>query len=65
VEDVDVESAIEGRLRVAARGANSAYDAEFVFVAEQMDLGLVTGDRRLARALPRRAICVQDFAARA
>ncbi|MBI4306350.1 MAG: type II toxin-antitoxin system VapC family toxin [Chloroflexi bacterium] len=62
VQDVEVETSTEGCLRVAIRGAVSAYDAEFVIVAEQMGLMLVTGDRRLVRAFPRSAVFVEDFA---
>ena len=41
---------------MAARGSVSAWDAEFVFVAEALGLPLVTADRRLARAFPGRVV---------
>lgn len=63
VEDVDVESFTEACLQIATRGAVSAYDAEFVLVAEQMGLTLVTGDRRLVRAFPDSAVFIDEFAA--
>ena len=63
VTDADVEASAEECLRLAARGGVSAYDAEFVFVAEELDLPLVTADRRLAKAFPGRTVSLEDFAA--
>lgn len=62
VEDARVESTTKECLEVAARGGVSAYDAEFVFAAERLDLLLVTGDRRLARAFPARARLLEEVA---
>jgi predicted nucleic acid-binding protein len=64
VADAEVEPTTQECLEIAARGAVSAYDAEFVFVAERLDLTLVTGDRRLARAFPGRVRGIEEFAAR-
>jgi predicted nucleic acid-binding protein len=64
VTDADLEASTEECLRVAARGGVSAYDAEFVFVAEQLELPLVTADRRLAKAFPGLAISPEEFATR-
>ena len=63
VEDIDVEGMIEECLELAQRAGISAYDAEFVLVAEQMGLQLVTADRRLAKAFPSRAVFLEDLAA--
>ena len=63
VEDVDIEGSTQTCLELAHRGSISAYDAEFVLVAEQMGLQLVTGDQRLARAFPERVTLLEDFAA--
>ena len=63
VHDVEIEASTGACLELALEGSVSAYDAEFVLVAEQMDLTLVTADRRLARAFQGRAIYVEEFAA--
>ncbi|MEM7480456.1 MAG: type II toxin-antitoxin system VapC family toxin [Acidobacteriota bacterium] len=41
----------------------SAYDAEFVTLAEKLDLPLVTADRRLAGVHPERVLTLEEFAA--
>lgn len=64
VADAEVEPTTQECLEITARGAVSAYDAEFVFVAERLDLVLVTGDRRLARAFPGRVQRIEEFVAR-
>jgi predicted nucleic acid-binding protein len=61
VADATVEPSTEECLRLAARGRVSAWDAEFVFVAEAMGLPLVTADRRLARAFPRVVVPLEDL----
>ena len=58
VTDATVEPSVEQCLRLAARGGISAWDAEFVFVAEALDLPLVTTDKRLARAFPGRVVAL-------
>ncbi len=60
VTDATVAPSTEECLRLAARGRVSAYDAEFVFVAEAAGLPLVTADRRLARAFPGRVVPLDD-----
>ena len=47
--------------RAAALGC-SAYDAEFVALAESLDCRLVTSDRRLLAAAPHVAVSLEDFA---
>jgi predicted nucleic acid-binding protein len=61
VTDATVEPSMEECLRLAARGRVSAWDAEFVFVAEAAGLPLVTADRRLARAFPGRVVPLEDL----
>lgn len=56
VADATIEPSTEQCLRLAARGGVSAWDAEFVFVAESLGLPLVTADKKLARAFPRRVV---------
>jgi predicted nucleic acid-binding protein len=58
VTDATIEPSNEQCLRLAARGGISAWDAEFVFVAEALALPLVTADKRLARAFPGRVIAL-------
>ena len=62
VADADLMPSTEECLRLAARGGVSAYDAEFVLVAERLDLPLVTADRKLARAFPGLALSPEAFA---
>jgi len=61
VIDADIEPSIAERLEIAARGSVSAYDAEFVFVAERLGLHLVTGDQKLAKAFPESVRRIEDF----
>jgi predicted nucleic acid-binding protein len=65
VADATVEPPTEDCLRFAARGRVSAYDAEFVCVAEALGLPLVSADRRLVRAFPGRVVSLEDATARA
>lgn len=50
-----------GVLHAAARSACSAYDCEFVVLAEELATRLVTTDRRLVKAFPNIAIHAADF----
>ena len=61
VTDATVEPSTEEVLRMAARGRVSAWDAEFVFVAEAVGLPLVSADRRLARAFPGSVVPLEDL----
>lgn len=64
VTDATIEPSTEECLRLAARGRISAWDAEFVFVAEALGLPLVSGDKRLPRAFPGRVVALEDVTAR-
>jgi predicted nucleic acid-binding protein len=63
VVDAAVEPSATELLELTARGGVSAYDAEFLFVAERLDLVLVSADRKLARAFPERVRSIDEFAA--
>lgn len=62
VEDVAIEPTVEDSLRIAQQGSISAYDAEFVFAAERLDLKLVTADRGLLKGFPGLAVSLTEFA---
>ena len=62
VADADLVASTEECLRLAARGGISAYDAEFVLVAERLDVPLVAADRKLAKAFPGLALSPEAFA---
>jgi predicted nucleic acid-binding protein len=62
VTDADLVASTEECLRLAVRGGVSAYDAEFVLVAERLDVPLVTADRKLAKAFPGLAVSPEKFA---
>lgn len=61
VTDATVEPTTAECLRLAARGRVSAWDAEFVFVAEAAGLPLVSTDRTLVRAFPGRVVALEDL----
>lgn len=62
VVDAELTPSLERKLDLAARGKVSAYDAELVALAQELDLRLVTADRRLAKAFPESVLLVEDFA---
>jgi predicted nucleic acid-binding protein len=53
----------EAILRLAQASGATAYDCEYVALADLLDLPLVTADRKLAERFPSRAIKLADFAA--
>ena len=63
VTDAAREATAEQCLRTAALGGVSAYDAEFVCVAQALGVPLVSADRRLVRAFPGRVVPLEEVAA--
>lgn len=59
----EVEPGGEQALRCAMEYGLSAYDAQFVVVAELLEVPLVTGDRRILSACSGVAVSVEAFAA--
>lgn len=51
-------------LAMAVGSTCSAYDCEYVALAEQLAVPLVTADRAVVRAFPNCAVSPEDFAAR-
>jgi predicted nucleic acid-binding protein len=62
VEESAVPCSTSDCLQIATRGGISAYDAEFVWLAEKLDVVLVTADLRLVRAFPQRVQLLAAFA---
>ena len=49
-------------VRLAARSGCSAYDCEFVTLARDLDVRLVTLDRQILKSFPRLAVPLEKFA---
>ncbi len=49
-------------LRLALRSGCSAYDCEFVSLADDLEVKLITTDRRVLKAFPRTAMSPEEFA---
>lgn len=64
------ESKVESRqvdgsrvIELAARSGCTAYDCEFVSLAERLDIPLVTSDKKVRAAFPNIAISLDEFVA--
>ncbi|MBW2524712.1 MAG: type II toxin-antitoxin system VapC family toxin [Deltaproteobacteria bacterium] len=58
----EIQPAGQSVLHAAIRDRISAYDAQFVVVAEQLGVTLVTADRKLLRARRDLAVSIESFA---
>lgn len=63
LEDREYEVPSATVLQLAQESGCTAYDCEFVHVAQQLGAPLVTSDKRVLGAFPRLAVSLQDFAA--
>ncbi len=48
-------------LKLVEQTGHSAYDCEYVALAQQLNVKLVTGDRDVARLFPNTAVLLEDF----
>jgi len=48
-------------LRLVDTSGHSAYDCEYVALAQRLGITLVTGDKRLPRLFPDTAVLLEDF----
>lgn len=48
-------------LKIVERTGHSAYDCEYVALAQALGVALVTGDRVLPRLFPKTAVLLEDF----
>jgi len=48
-------------LELVSETGHSAYDCEYVALAQEIDCRLVTGDQDLAEAFPNTAVLMEDF----
>lgn len=55
--------AVSDVLKLAKATGHSAYDCEYVALAQALDVKLVTGDRALPELFPDTAVLLEDFAA--
>jgi predicted nucleic acid-binding protein len=50
-------------LREVSRSTCSVYDCEYVALAEDLNVHLITSDRKILREFPHRALSLREFAA--
>jgi predicted nucleic acid-binding protein len=58
----EYQVATEKVLELAARSKCTAYDCEYVALAQDLDVPLVTPDRQILRAFPGTAVSLEEFA---
>jgi len=52
----------ESVLQLVERSGHSAYDCEYVALAQRLGVPLVTGDKRLAQVFPETAVLLEAYA---
>ena len=60
---VEFEMDSRSVLNVAFQSGLSAYDSEFVALADQLAVPLVTSDKKIIRLFPQIAVAMEEFAA--
>lgn len=48
-------------MRLVTKSSCSAYDCEFVALAQDLDISLVTTDKRILKAFPKTAVSLDEF----
>ena len=61
LEHRQINPSFEIILDLIAKSDCTAYDCEFVALAKQLDIQLVTADRQLLKEFPDRAISLEEF----
>lgn len=61
MRDVTTDVSTAAVLRLVDASGHSAYDCEYVALAQELGTRLVTGDTRLPRLFPETAVLMEDF----
>ena len=64
MRDAEFEISSHAVLEIALRSNLSAYDSEYVALATQIGIPLITADMKIVRAFPVIAVSLDEFAAR-
>lgn len=64
VQMAQCEVAMDIALNLAAKFGITGYDAQYVVVAQSLNVPLITEDRKLQKAVPNLALSMQDFLTR-
>jgi len=63
LRDREYEVSADAVLRLVDETGHSAYDCEYVALAQRLDVTLVTGDQQVVDHFPDTAVLLEDFAA--
>jgi len=64
IEEAQCEVVMDTALAVAAQYAVTGYDAQYVALAQSLNVPLITQDRKLRKAVPGIAFSMEEFLAR-